>query len=400
MRSTWSFDSAKSLTVEHSAGPLNIRGHDRGEILVTAVSKPHHTALDEDSASFRFRGPSTLRVPRGIDITVDEAAGPLSLKRIRAAVEVGDARGPVHIVNLDGPLTCTGSIFGPTRIARAGNVSLNRCVGPLSASDVDAIDLNESSGPIQLWRCSGPFRARRLAGDVTLRDMSGSVEIDRHVGSLRISGLLQGESVWKAATHGDITVSLDGASSARLKLVSESKDISVDELELSDRLHVHEDGLFTAAIGGGEAALEIEAGGGIVLRRAGGGENGKFGLPFSAREIAEDVEYVIGGVESDLRDLGEEVSQSLRIGDDFRNLGARIRDRVQRDVDRFVRRQRRRARRAARKTVEPQPRLTQTVDPAGDQRAENVRTVLRLVAEGKINPDEAEKLLNALSPRR
>ncbi|MCY3801357.1 MAG: hypothetical protein OXG46_07240 [Chloroflexi bacterium] len=400
MKSIWNFESARSLTVEHSAGPLNIRGHDRDEIFVSAISEPRYSAPDEDTVSFRFRGPSILKAPDDTEITVDEAAGPLSIKKVRAGVAIGDTRGPLHIANLDGPLTCTGSVFGPTRIARAGCISLNSCVGPMSASDINSIDLNDSSGPVHVSRCSGPFRARRLAGDATLRDMSGSVEIDRHAGSLRLGGLLRGDSVWKVTTQGSVTISLDGASSARLKLVSETKDVSVHELELSDRSHVHEDGLFTATIGDGEATLEIEASGEIVLRRAGGSENGKFGLPFSAQEIAEDVEYVISGVESDLRDLGEEVSQSLRIGDDFRNLGGRIRKRVQRDVDRFVRRQRKRVRRAARKSVEPQPRRPQMVDGSSDDHAENVRTVLRLVAEGKISPYEAEKLLNALSSRQ
>lgn len=400
MKSTWSFDSAKSLTVEHSPGPLNIRGHDRDEILVSAISEPRHTAPDEDTALFRFRGPSTLKAPHGIEITVNETAGPFSLKKARAAVTIGDARGSLHIANLDGPLTCTGSVFGPTRIARAEYISLNSCVGPISASDIDAIELNDSSGPVQVWRCSGPFQARRLAGDVTLRDMSGSVEIDRHAGSLRLGGVLRGENLWKVTTQGSVTISLDDASSATLKLVSETKDVSVHEFELSDPVLVQEDGLFTATIGDGEATLEIEAGGEIVLKRAGEAADGEFGMPSLVEEIGEEVEQIVGDVEYSLRNLGQEVSQSLRIGDDFRNLGGRIRERVQRDMDRFVRRQRRRARRAARKAGKPQPRLARELDPGQDEHAENVRTVLRLVAEGKISPDEAEKLLNAVSSRQ
>ena len=400
MKSTWNFESSKSLIVEHSAGPLNIRGHDRDEFLVTAVSEPQYTAPDDDTASFRFRGPSTLKAPDGTKITVDEAAGPFSLKRIRAAVAIGDARGTVHVARLDGPLTCTGSVFGPTRITHAGRISLNSCVGPLSASDVSAIELNDSSGPVQVWRCSGPFRARRLAGDVTLRDMSGSVEIDRHAGSLQLGGVLRGQNLWKVTTQGSVTISLDDASSAKLKLESESKDISVRGIELSETLHVHEDGLFTAIVGDGEATMDIEASGRIVLRQAGEAADGEFGLPFSAEQIEEEVQQIIGDVEYGLRNLGQEVSQSLRINDDIRSLGGRIRERVQRDVDRFVRKQRKRARRASRKSVEPQPKLSQSTDPASDDHAESVRTILRLVAEGKINPDEAEKLLNALNSRQ
>ncbi|MCY4107447.1 MAG: DUF4097 family beta strand repeat-containing protein [Chloroflexi bacterium] len=396
MKSTWHFESARSLTVEHSAGPLNIRGHDRDEILVSAISEPRHTAPDEDTVSFRFRGPTTLKLPDRIEITVNEAAGPLSLKKIRTGVAIGDARGPLHIANLDGPLTCTGSIFGPTRIAHAGCISLNSCVGPMSASDIDSIKLNDSSGPVHVSRCSGPFRASRLAGDVTLRDMSGSVEVDRHAGSLQLGGVLRGQNLWKVTTQGNITISLDDASSAKLKLVSESKDISVRGIELSETLHVHEDGLFTAKVGDGEATMDIEASGRIVLRHAGEAADGEFGLPFSAEQIEEEVQQIIGDVEYGLRNLGQEVSQSLRINDDIRSLGGRIRQRVQRDVDRFVRKQRKRARRASRNSVEPQPKLSQTTDPASDDHAESVRTILRLVAEGKISPGEAEKLLDAL----
>ena len=401
VKSTWSFDSAKSVVVEHSAGPLNIRGHDREEILVTAVSEPQHAAPDGDTASFRFRGPSALKAPNGIEITVEEAAGPFSLKRILAAVEIGDARGTTRIMDLGGPLTCTGSAVGPIRITGAERVSLNRCVGPLSASDVaDAIELNESSGPVRVWNCRGPFRAKRLVGDANLDDMSKNVEIDWLTGNLRLTGLLRGENVWKATVQGSVTLSLEDASSARLKLVSKSGDVSVNGLELGDALHVHEDGLFTATMGDGQATLEIEAGGGIVLRRAGDAADGEFGLPFSAEQIEEEVQQIIGDVEYGLRNLGEEVSQSLRINDDIRNLGSRMRERVQRDVDKFVRRQRRRARRAARKLGEPQSRRAKTADAARDEHAENTRTVLGLVADGKINPDEAEKLLNALRPRR
>lgn len=400
VKSTWSFDSAKSLIVEHAAGPLTVRGHDHQKVLITAVSEPQHTAPDGDTVSFRFRGPSTLKAPDGIEITVDDAAGPFSLKRIRAEINIGDARGATHIADLDGPLTCTGSVFGPIRVTGAGPVSLNRCVGPLSASDIDAIELNESSGPVRVWRCAGPFHAKRLVGDATLGDISGNVEVDWLAGNLRLAGLLRGKNVWKATVQGSVTVWLHNASSARLKLVSESRDISVKGLELSDAFHVHEDGLFTGTIGDGQATLEIEAGGGIVLRRAGQAADGEFGLPFSTDEIGEGVEQMITAVESGLRNVGEEVSQSLRIDDDIRNLGGRIRERVQRDVDRFVRRQRRRARRAARRSGEPEPRRAETADAAGEEHAENTRTILRLVADRKINPDEAEKLLNALRPRR
>ena len=400
VKSTWSFDSAKSLIVEHAAGPLTVRGHDHQKVLITAVSEPQHTAPDGDTVSFRFRGPSTLKAPDGIEITVDDAAGPFSLKRIRAGINIGDVRGPIRITDLDGPLTCTGSVFGPIRVTGAGPVSLNRCVGPLSASDVDAIELNESSGPVRVWRCAGPFHAKRLVGDATLGDISGNVEVDWLAGNLRLAGLLRGKNIWKATVQGSVTVWLHNASSARLKLVSESRDISVKGLELSDAFHVHEDGLFTGTIGDGQATLEIEAGGGIVLRRAGQAADGEFGLPFSTDEIGEGVEQMITAVESGLRNVGEEVSQSLRIDDDIRNLGGRIRERVQRDVDRFVRRQRRRARRAARRSGEPEPRRAETADAAGEEHAENTRTILRLVADRKINPDEAEKLLNALRPRR
>ncbi|MDP6182233.1 MAG: hypothetical protein QF609_00295 [Gammaproteobacteria bacterium] len=340
MKSTWSFDSTTSLAVEHSSGPLTIGGHGQHNFLVTATSEPEFSMSEAEKALFRFSGPSTLRVPDGIDITVGEVAGPLTLDGIRANANIGDVRGPTRIADVEGSLACTGSLFGPVRIGDAGKVSLHRRLGPLSASDIGSIELNESSGPVRVRRCSGSLHATSVVGSGTFSDISGNVQVDWLAENLRLTGLLHGQNVWRATVQGSATISLDKGSSANIKLITKSGDIATKGLELDNS--VHNDGLFKATIGDGEATLEIEADGDIVLRQDTGLPEGDFGLPFSTEEIGEGVENMVGALESGIRNLGEEVSQSLRLEEDIRDLGGRIRERVQRDVDRFMKRQGRR----------------------------------------------------------
>ena len=403
MISTWSFESAKSLTVERSSGSLTIGGHDQQNLVVTAKSKPEYSAVDAEKASFRFLGPSGLTAPDGIEITIGEVAGPFVLDGIRASLTIGDIRGPTRISDLDGSLVCTGSLFGPVRIGGAGQVSLHRCLGPLSTSDTDSIELNESSGPVRVRRCAGSLHAKSAVGNATLSDISGDVQLDWLAGNLRLSGRIQGENVWKAKVQGSATISLNRNSSASIRLVTKSGDVAARGLDLSGR--AHEDGVFTATIGDGEATIEIEADGDIVLRQDTGLPDGDFGLPFTTEEIGEGVEQMVGALESGLRHLGEEVSGSLRIEEDIRDLGGRIRERVQRDVDRFMKRQGRRVKRAARKSAQTETRraakaggtaTASATDGNTGESDDDTRMILRMVADGKISPEEAERLLQAL----
>ena len=394
--STSIFQSTPRVDIVQAAGPLTIRGHDQAEIVVQSTVEAEFSVNEDGVGQVRLHGAATLRIPHDTELHVSRVSGPLTIDDVQGGLTVGEVRGPMKVTDLNGSLTCPGSLYGPVRISLASAVSLHRCLGPLSVSEIAELSVDEVSGPLRVRECSGSVAVRRAVGNASISDVCGSVHLDWVSGNLRLSGHLGGEREWKAEVQGNASIALDEESSAEVILIS--RDGNADAALLDPAADEQSGGRVSGVLGSGEANLEISANGNVSL----GPDLGldlDFGLPVLAEEIGEGMERMMGALDTGLRNVGAEISQSLQLDDEIRDLGGRIRERVQRDIDRFVRRHGRRAKRVARQSIRT-PGQTTTARESADKGSagseDHVQMILGMVAEGKISPSEAEELILAL----
>lgn len=105
-----------------------------------------------DGMSFGKRGAIDLdiRLPKGIDLVIDDGSGALEVSDTGAAVFIDDGSGSI-------------------RIARSGDVVIDDGSGSIDVSDVNGdVDIDDGSGGMTL---------ARISGSVTVDDGSGSIEV-------------------------------------------------------------------------------------------------------------------------------------------------------------------------------------------------------------------------------
>lgn len=330
--------------------------------------------------------------PRG-DLEVRSVAGTIEVSS-RAACLIflpegtqvsGDAvGGDVRIAGLRGDLKL-GTVGGDLSLRRVGRCEIGRAAGNLAVHRLRGdLSVGWVGGDAHVEEVEGDVSLPAVGGDFEMREVTGSIRAD--VGgdaSLTLSPRAGSESSIRAG--GDLICRLSAQASVRLRLRAGGDLHAAIPGE-----RVQGEGELIVEVGGGGATAELSAGGDLSVRP--GGVTGEAGMASGWTDdlqmrVETQVDAALAEVEASLGSL-----EARALGIDPERLRAR------------VRRAAGRAQRHAERSRERQDVGSRNVDinfgPFGTSRPtandEERLTVLRMLEQGTITLEEAEKLLKAL----
>jgi hypothetical protein len=414
----------------------------------------------EGGPSVSARVSCEVHMPAGLPVQVREAKGNLSAtgisslnaEQVRGRLKLSDV-GEARLAEVYGglearglrSLSVVGTIFGSAslkNVERAdlqnvrGNLAVkavnhvhgSRIGGNLIAKEVDgSLHIDEVGGNAPLKNIGAEVRLGQVAGNLLGKNLTGGAHVPKIGGNLVLGGEIgQGRS-YQFSARGNAVLGLAEGAGAHLTLTARGKFIVSAALSGE----VREGRTLSGTIGDGGAEIAVEAGGNLVL----GGKDGariEMGAGL-AEEVARQIEEGLAGIDLDAigRQVGAEMDEAmsrLRVkleGVDWETAGVRAQQaaeramgQLQRNVDRmaaeaarqqerFQRRMEREAHRRQREDRGVGVEITFGDDPSGGayEEAEGQPgpdldeerlSILRMLEQGQISPEEAEMLLDAL----
>jgi len=316
------------------------------------------------------------------------------------AVSIQRVGGDAKITDLEGPL------------------EVNQVGADLTARNVAAVQIRNVGGDLRVKWAEGDVTVAAVGADATIREVEGSVRVDRIGADLflrNIDGNCVVEQVgadlllsiaflpgneYRFRVGGDILCRVEPETSARFILpphVSVGLDVEADVREED------ENGRQIVTLGEGSATIYIDNA--AELRLVGEGEDYMLNLSV---QIEEELEARMSMLEEKLSQQLEGLDERIRSHTEHWTAQAeRLSERAQRQAERTAERLRRTMERKKEKRkgrpittghvhwgappMPPRPPL----DPVTEQER---LMILKMVQEGKITIDEAERLLAALEP--
>ncbi len=389
-----------TVVIDEVEGDLQVVGWDRPELQVRGPKTDEISRHgDSDEIYISARRNCVLQAPLQTTLRVGKVEGNATINMLLGAVEVEDVDGN-FAANSTGPLT----------LGKAdGNVSVRSVAGALTTADID-----------------GNARIAQIAGDLRLGNVDGNLVISEVVGNVQATSdgnvdlrlnLASGQHV-QVAADGNIDCRIQADAGVVVRLEADG-NIRVRNLGEPRR---DEDTCLEFVLGDGGAILDLHADGDITLT---GIDMPPFSAGFDAaanqemneemaRRAAELGQQIAQQVESQVNVLTRDLEEKLSKMGDNEEMANKIQDRVSMALRRAEEKlaeamrkmevraegDRRRKGYGWQNPVPPTPPTPPTppAPPKRPQASDEERMmILRMVEEGKISVEQAEKLLSALN---
>lgn len=391
------------IVLENIGGDLTLTGWERAEFRVTH-GEDVELRVEGDTVFVRCDDDCRAHAPRGATVEAFRVGGDAAIHAIQGGGQFhtvgGDLRlhdvGAVVIDQVGGD--CTGQqIQGDLRAETVG--------GDTKVSNIQGNCQLTTGGDLQLAQVSGHVMVE-AGGDVSLR-LAPSAQHN-----------------YQVEAGGDLLCRLPENLNATIQATC-GGEIVVKRLPAPVRRVEHE---LTFSIGAGETLLTLSAGGDITLlgqgataewERGWGSEWGadfgaEFGAEFGER-AAQIAQQVVGQVERQMEHLSRHLDEKLAGLGTSDEIAVRVQERVQNamrkaeeKIAETMRHTEQRIREAEGRANAPRPphgapwRVVQPPQPPRPPKPptpvndEERRLILRMVSEGKISVEQADKLLAAL----
>jgi len=391
---------------------------------------------------------ANLNVKGLADLNAEQVRGNLRLSEVNEAV-IAEVYGNLKAKAVTS-LRLVGTVYGEAGLKAVQAADLQNVRGNLQAREVERLRVSRVGGNLQareightldadqvggnalLKGAGGVVTLNQVAGNLVAKDLIGGAKVARVGGNLVLNGDLGTGCTYHFQADGNAVLRLTEEASAHLTLSARGQMLSAMTLADEER----EEGRLSGTLGDGGAEIVVEAKGNVLL----GGVGPAIGVGLG-EEIARQVEESLHAV--DLEAIGQQVSKEMeqamsrlqvklegmdwdRIGYRTHEAVERAMERMQRDVDRLAKKEARhqeRLRRMAEKEARlqeklgrkaqrrahhrPRPEVTVEIeDWGGESEAEPIKpepsldeerlSILKMVEQGQITPEDAEMLLVAL----
>lgn len=395
-------DESPSILIDDCDGDLIIRGwaeaalEVKGDYLIEASDK-----------GYRLVGKGALRlyVPGEASVIVDRVGGDLAIRHLMGSsalhyvqgdaalsqtgdVELGIVHGDLSGRHLMGTLSVT-EVNGDVSLRGIRSGAFTAVHGDLSARMVDGnLVIDSIHGDADLRLINGDVTIGQGFRDVNLAAVSGIVDIADVTGDIRLRGGLE-DGEHSLAARGDIVVRWPAALPLNLAATGSQIDnrLALDEA-------TEEKGNLTGRIGQGHTNLTLTANGRVILRPA---DSASQSWASYGGDMEFDVDVEMAGIaariEAEVNNHLARVTRDMEthFGADF---GQRVAEKMTRKAEKAADQVRRRMDTRGRGSwSEFTPPASPAAKPAST--AEQLR-ILKMVESGKITPEEAGMLLEAL----
>jgi hypothetical protein len=410
-----SIEGVARLHVDFMTGDAVLRGLADTAVIEASVLGRGGFVREGDVLRLEGRA-ERLLVPQVLAVEIEEVNGNLRIQGLAAPVEVGEVHGDLRLDRVSGAVTvdvakgdirCDGAAevtlrhgcHGDLRFSGGGTLSCEDVGGDLRVNDSAGVTAADVHGDIWAERVSGPLTVRRSGGDARLSDVAGVVTIEQQAGDLRgaalvgglaatevrgdviLHGPFAGESEYALTVDGDVNLHLSAVDEVRLTVRAAGRiRADIPLIPTADGTPT-----YTATTGTGASRVTVNAGGDLRIARAGGPRAGASW----ERKRGQDHDLL-----PDLSGLGERIRQQVTAS--LTSAGINL-ETGEVSIGRGGRwaRGERTGRWAPTPPTPPAPPGPPKA-PKPPERSEETLTILRLVEEGKITPEEADQLLRAL----
>jgi hypothetical protein len=416
--------SAKVNCEVHVPAGLAVQvGEAKGNLQVKGVS-----SLNAE----QVRG--TLKLTEVDEARLAEVYGGLQAKGSKSVSVAGTIFGTTSLKNVG--QAEMQNVRGNLMAKSVGRLQGSRIGGNLIAKEVEgALNIDQVGGNATLKNISAETRLGKVAGNLTGKNLVGGARVPTIGGNLVLGGEIgQGRS-YQFNSRGNAVLGLSEEANAHLTLTARGKFIL--SIALTDE--VREGRTLSGTIGDGGAEIAIEAGGNVLL----GGDGGvKIEVePDLAEEVTRQIEEGLSAIDLDAigQQVGAEMEEAMsRLqvkleGVDWDAFGERTQHAVERAMEHLQRNLDRMAARAARQQERFERKMERGMRRAEQRARERERTnrdpvavevsieddptegsyedfeaepgpdldeerlsILRMLEQGQIAPEEAEMLLDAL----
>jgi SHOCT-like domain len=321
------------------------------------------TATENSLTLGAAEGDCVLRLPEGGLARIESVAGDMRVKGLFGGVDIGQIDGD-FAARRCGPLT-----IGQIR----GDAALRQVDGELFLESVE--------GDVALQDCGQVAHIGRVGGDCAATNVPEGLQMGQVGGSLKVRTTIAPGATFTAQAQGDIQFRFSADAGVRFNLPGDSNlhlDGALKAVAEGDRLIV--------MVGGGEATAELAANGTLHISLDDGYANhtrSRLDQDFDAymMDVSTQIDTHLRGLEQHLGDLPE-----------------RVRSRVERNINAALRNVESAERHARQEAQRPGPTaLTADKSISGEPVSEEERlAILKMLENGKVSVEQAQKLLSAL----
>lgn len=391
------------VRLEACGGDLVVRGWAESTLQIKGEYRIEET---DKGYTIESNGDLTLSLPRDVFLSIGRVRGDLVVKQFTGTTSCEYVQGDA-VISQAGDINL-GIIHGDLVIRNLiGTVSADEVNGDVSGRVLGGATFGAIHGDLSARVIDGDFIIKTINGDADLRTINGDVIVNqgfRDINLIGIGGLVTVTGVTGdirlrgGLTPGDHNLEARGDIVVRwpaglaLNLVASAAQID-NRLMLDEK--TEKPGTLTGCIGQGGANLTLSTSGRVILREQEPNDEKwnkyKGEMEF---EYGFDMSGIAARIEAEVNTNLSRVIRDLesRFGEEF---GQRSNDKVARKVEKASERARRRAetRDRAPNSDFSSPAATTAKKPAT---SEEQLHILKMVETGKISPQEAGMLLEAL----
>ena len=342
------------VVVVECAGSLDVRGSEREEVKVQSDSVPCKVQPAEDRIEVRCTGNCVIRMPQG---------GSLEVRRVHGALQIQDVVGSVRV----------GTVYGACHVRRVETLHIEGAQGEVTLREVGKeVAVGSVGGSLYLRDIGGPITVGEVGGELLGRDIPYGITVG-HVG-----GNLAVRSRFEAGTSS--TFRVGGSALFRVLPWTGVRFVlpAAIPLKLEQGMEAFTEGEHrVVTIGDGAAVVRIEQAVSVRI---------KLRDDYPLEDEAIFAFAASEGLDQHVQRLSEHVRSRVE-----RHLSA-----AQRRVERAQRRAERAAQRVRGAGLHFSFALG-GLPPASEPVSDRERlAILKMLEEGKITVEQAQKLLDAI----
>jgi hypothetical protein len=437
-------DLPNSLTVDEARGNLNLAEVDAAVV----VGQVHGNLRAAEVGSLRVSGAAygSLKVSECATVDVEYVHGEAKLVEVRQDVRLGGTAGNLLAKEIGGSLEA-GDVKGNATLAEIGGaVRLDGIGGNLAAKELHGeLRAGQVKGNATLAEVHGAVGIEEIRGNLSAKELASGLVVDAVRGNLSLAGPWAPGQEYRISAHGSAVVAVEPSASAQFRVKTSGHLVTSVPLEPDPE----DGGWQVGSMGSGEARVEIEARGNLVLGHNDHTAGTRLPLGY---EMAETVQDAMDRLQAKLERVDwEQMERSLEessmmaamsglqaklesvdwdeVGRKTEQAVARAMARMERKLERAqqrTERARERAERARQRAETARYQVGSVVEEVADLEVdldadlgvhvgvepyaepaedpdvlyEDERlAILHMVEDGKITPQEADMLLDALEGR-
>jgi hypothetical protein len=384
---TFETSATPHITVDECLGNLVVRGSERRRVTFHVQGGAEDATLEQEG--------ETLALTVGADCLI--ACPP------EATLTIDGVRGNLRVEGVSGQIAA-GTVHGNVKLRDVGPTALEQTFGNLNAHQVTGeLRAEITRGNARAGHLEGRLSLNRVDGNLVATGLEGGLAADQVQGNVQLRPPFSPGQTYRLSSSGNLDIRVPRESSLRLAIqASGGIGSRIPGLVLEKT-----DGETRGVLGTGEASLEAQVRGNVTLRPIEPTEGPPDGTPLEfvtnleglgARieaRIAEEMAEIEARLAENLGRVEDEGTRCwTEPGERDRRAAETAARRARRQAEQEAERARLRAERAERRWRRasgrrPHPRRTPVTD-------EERMRVLRMVEEGRITPEQASELLDAL----